>query len=85
MFLNTNQTYRRCLVKGEKVTSSFIKEVAYDAQNQLLELTFKGKPVSVVQYEGVSKKKYRSLMEAGSKGEYFNAKIKGKHQENVLS
>jgi len=72
-------------VKGEKVSSSFIKTVAYDATTKLLELTFKGKPVSVVQYEGVSKQKYQALVAADSKGEYFNSKIKGKHQENVLS
>jgi hypothetical protein len=72
-------------MKGQKVESSFIKAVAYDATEKLLELTFKGRPVNVVQYSGVSPKKYESLMEAPSKGEYFNAKIKGKHAENVLA
>ena len=72
-------------MKGEKVDSSFIKSVAFDASTKMLELTFKGKPVSVVQYEGVSKQKYAALLAASSKGEYFNAKIKGKHQEHVVA
>jgi hypothetical protein len=72
-------------MKGQKIESSFIKAVAYDSANKVLELTFKGRPCSIVQYSGVTPRKYQSLLDSTSKGEYFNAKIKGKHVETVIA
>jgi hypothetical protein len=71
-------------VKREKVTSSFIKAIGYDATEKLLEVEFKGRPTKVFEYYGVSGKKAQALVEAQSIGQYFNDKILGKFQDSQV-
>lgn len=60
----------------ETVKSSNLKFVGYSPEKQILEIEFHNG--SVYQYEDVSKNTYQALLDAPSKGKYFNESIKGK-------
>lgn len=59
------------------VTSTNIRAVGYDADNQTLEVEFNNG--SVYQYAGVPQDAHDGLMNADSKGKYLNANIKGRY------
>jgi hypothetical protein len=60
-----------------KVTSSQLSAVGYDPDKRVLEIEFiKG---AVYQYRGVPEKRYTELMDAPSKGSYFNQNIKSNY------
>ena len=64
------------------VTSTDLSAIGYDAESQILEIEFiKG---SVYQYSGVPTSEYEGIMNADSKGRYFNANIKGRYTCNKL-
>lgn len=69
----------------QKVDSSFIKTVGYNTDEKTLQIAFKGRPVSVINYYGVGAKTYQNLLNADSKGTFFNAKIKGKYSEDYAN
>ncbi len=56
------------------VTSSNLKAVGYDPATSTLEIEFQHG--DIYQYFNVPKARYAGLMDASSKGEYFDAHIK---------
>jgi hypothetical protein len=59
------------------VSSSNIGAIGYEAETQILEIEFiNGR---VYQYSGVSIDEYEAMMNADSKGKYFNANIKNRY------
>ena len=59
------------------VTSSNINSIGYDADSQILEIEFDNG--SVYEYSGVPEGEHTGLMNADSKGTYFNANIKNRY------
>ena len=59
------------------VTSSNIASVGYEAETMTLEIEFNNG--RVYQYQGVPQEVYEALIQAGSKGSYFNANIKNSY------
>ena len=57
-----------------RVSSSNLKDVGYDSTQQILEIGFLNG--GVYQYFNVPESKYTGLMNASSKGSYFDAHIK---------
>ena len=57
------------------VSSSNIRSVGYDAENQILEIEFK-KQDTVYQYLGVPAAVHKALLHSASKGKYFATHIK---------
>lgn len=64
------------------VSSSNIRAIGYDADNQTLEVEFNNG--AVYQYYGVPQTDYDSMMAADSKGTYLNANIKGRYNFSKL-
>jgi hypothetical protein len=60
------------------VTSSNIHAVGYDSESQSLEVEFT--TGAVYNYAYVPSTEHEGLMNAGSKGKYFNANIKNRYQ-----
>ena len=58
------------------VSSSNIRSIGYDPDSMTLEVEFN--TGGVYQYPGVPQFEYDALMNAGSKGTYFNANIKSR-------
>ena len=58
----------------EYVSSSNIASIGYDAMSEILEVEFNNG--AVYQYYNVPERLYNGLMEADSKGRYFDAYIK---------
>jgi hypothetical protein len=56
------------------VSSSNISAIGYDPDTQILEVEFLNG--SVYEYSGVPSSEYDGLMNADSKGKYFNANIR---------
>ena len=56
------------------VSSSNIRSIGYDAESLTLEVEFNSG--AMYQFQGVPLADYDALMNAGSKGTYFNANIK---------
>lgn len=56
------------------VISSNLKSVGYDSGTSTLEVEFK--KGRIYQYQNVPPEKYSSLLDADSKGRYFNKNIK---------
>lgn len=56
------------------VTSSNIRSVGYDTDNQILEIEFNSG--AVYQYSNVPNSEYEGMMNADSKGKYFHSNIK---------
>ena len=61
------------------VQSSNIRSVGYDPESGTLEVEFNSG--SVYQYLNVPKGEYETLMNASSKGRYFNRSVKGEYQD----
>jgi len=59
------------------VTSSNIRAIGYDMETQILEVEFNNG--SVYQYHGVPVNEHEAIMNAESKGKYFNANIKNNY------
>jgi hypothetical protein len=57
-----------------KVDSSQLEAVAYDAENKVLQVEFKGG--SIYEYENVESSIHEELMKAESIGRFFNQNIK---------
>jgi hypothetical protein len=65
----------------ESVSSSLLRSVGYDPDQQLLEVELQdGK---IYQYTDIPEQTYRGLMEADSLGRYFNYNIRGHHYDRV--
>lgn len=58
-----------------QVESSNIRAIGFDLTTQTLEVEFISG--AVYRYSGVPKEAHAQLMEANSKGQYLNARIKG--------
>lgn len=61
-----------------RVESNTLAEVAYDAGRKLLEITFRTR--HTYQYFEVPPPVVEQLLEAPSKGQYFNLAIRGKYR-----
>jgi hypothetical protein len=59
------------------VVSTDLRSVGYDPNSQTLEVEFNAG--SVYQYAGVPQSEYDGLMNADSKGRYFNANIRNRY------
>jgi len=60
------------------VVSNTLDQIAYDAGRRLLEITFRTR--HTYQYFGVPATVVKQLLEAPSKGRYFNQAIRGKYR-----
>lgn len=58
------------------VASSNLQSVGYDAHHQTLEVEFRNG--AIYQYYDFSQAMYEKLMEASSKGQFFNAQIRNR-------
>ena len=65
-------------MKREKVSSSNIASIGYDAENQILEIEFNHG--GVYQYFDVPESEYNALMNASSHGSYFSANIRNDYE-----
>lgn len=63
----------------EKVDSSLIDSVGYDASAQALTVVFATTKETYI-YKNVPEKVYKSMMKADSKGAYFTKNIKNKYE-----
>ena len=59
------------------VTSTDIRAIGYDTDNQILEIEFNSG--SVYDYANVPQGEYDGIMSADSKGKYFHANIKNRY------
>jgi len=64
------------------VSSSNICSVGYESETMTLEIEFNSG--SVYQFQGVPQDVYESLMQAASKGHYFNLNIKNSYGSSKL-
>jgi len=64
------------------VNSSNLRSIGYELETSTLEVEFN--TGSVYQYHGVPREAFDSLMQAGSKGAYFNANIKNSYGSSKL-
>lgn len=60
------------------IVSNSLAQIAYDAGCGLLEITFRSR--HTYQYLGVPAAIVQQLLEAPSKGQYFNLAIRGKYR-----
>jgi KTSC domain len=65
----------RLLPDGVAVQSSLLAGVAYDHDQAVLQLRFRGG--TVYQYFHVPRQTYQDLLQADSKGAYFNRNVRG--------
>lgn len=64
-------------MERKTITSTSIREIGYDSDSQLLEITFhRG---GSYEYSGVPQDEYDAFMAAESQGKYFHAYIKNKY------
>lgn len=61
-----------------KVESTNLESVSYDTDSNSLEIKFK-KTGATYTYKNVNEQEYNELMQAKSKGKYFNRVLKHKH------
>jgi hypothetical protein len=64
------------------VSSSNLRSIGYDQESSTLEVEFN--TGAVYQYHGVGQEAFDSLMQAGSKGAYFNTNIKNSYGTTKL-
>jgi hypothetical protein len=69
-------------MQRQPVTSSNLRAVGYDPQTQILEIEFK--TGGIYQYTAVPESVYTGLVNAGSKGSYFHANIKGQYNDHKI-
>lgn len=67
----------------EAIESSTLKAMGYDEEKQILALQFK--TGSIRHYAGVPREVALELYTAGSRGQFFNAYIKGKYQVEEMT
>ena len=70
-------------MQRQRVSSSNIRSIGYDAQNLILEVEFTS--YDMYQYYGVSETVYRSLMNASSYGSYLNQNIKDRYRYSKIN
>jgi len=64
------------------VSSSNLRSIGYEPETAILEVEFNSS--AIYQYHGVPQEVFDSLMQAGSKGIYFNANIKNSYSTSKL-
>jgi hypothetical protein len=64
-------------MKSVAVESTTLTHVAYDSDRQVLELEFRDR--RIYQYCGVPPEVHDALLQATSKGHYFNRYIRGRY------
>lgn len=62
----------------QEVKSSTLKSIGYDATSGVLEVEFNNS--AIYRFSDVPCSKYKDLLQAASKGKYFNKHIKHKHE-----
>lgn len=72
-------------VEYQKVGSSNLDRVGYDAENENLWIWFKGDPPRRYCYYHVEPRVFAELMAAESKGKYLAAHIKGHYSYNQIT
>jgi hypothetical protein len=61
-----------------KVNSTLIQGIGYNPLNEQLSIVFKANPQMTYNYGGVSRSTANQLVEADSKGKFFNSNIRGR-------
>lgn len=69
-------------MEREYVESSNIRSIGYDNSTATLEVEFNNG--AIWQYYDVLESSYYEMKSASSVGKYFNANIKGQHQESKV-
>jgi hypothetical protein len=64
-------------MRRDRLDSSSLASVGYDAARRVLEVEFLNG--GVYEYRDVPEEKYNGLLEADSKGRYLNAEVKPNH------
>jgi hypothetical protein len=62
----------------QAVNSTLIQKVGYNPLNEQLSIVFKASPQTTYNYSGVSRSTANQLIEADSKGQFFNSNIRGR-------
>jgi hypothetical protein len=70
-------------MQTQKVESTMLKAVGYDGERKLLEIVFRDG--ESVQYFGVPKRSYTSLMSASSKGRYVRDVVLNQYPCEVIT
>jgi len=70
-------------LKRQQVDSENLSSLGYDAETQVLEIEFRNG--RVYQYEGVPQRLVNELLQAPSKGQFFNSRIKGRYSYHRIS
>jgi KTSC domain len=70
-------------VRRQKVKSSMISEIGYDAATQVLEIKFSGSG-GVYQYESFSPEDWIWFQQQESIGKHFGAEIRGKFKSKKM-
>ena len=65
-------------MKRQRVISSSIRSVGYDSANQIMEIEFQSGGIYC--YYGVPREVYQELLNAPSKGRYFEANVRGTYR-----
>lgn len=65
-------------MRRERVKSSVIREVGYDAKNRVLEVEFHSG--RIYHYLDVTRRDYDAMLSADSVGKYFNQVIKTRYR-----
>tara|TARA_R110002060_G_scaffold75700_1_gene85555 strand:- start:1574 stop:1804 length:231 start_codon:yes stop_codon:yes gene_type:complete len=60
------------------VDSTLIQRVGYNQLSEQLSIVFKATPQTTYNYSGVSRSTANGLIEADSKGKFFNSNIRGR-------
>ena len=70
-------------MERQRVTSTNIRSIGYDATNETLEVEFNSG--GLYQYFNVPETVYTALMRASSKGRYLNDQIKDRYRYQAVS
>ena len=62
----------------QNVNSSLIQQIGYNPLNEQLSVVLRNTPETTYTFRGVSRATANGLIEAGSKGQYFNRNIRGR-------
>ena len=68
--INTNNT--------QNVASTLVERIGYNPLNEQLSIVFRASPQTTYNFAGVSRSTANQLIEADSKGKYFNRNIRGR-------
>ena len=66
------------MMKEQNVKSSLIQRIGYNPLNEQLSVVLRNTPDTTYNFRGVSRSTANGLIEASSKGQFFNRNIRGR-------